>query len=205
MGKGEQTKQHIVAEAAGLFNQRGYVGTSMAELMKATGLQKGGIYNHFQSKHELSLAAFDYAIAQVTRLYRQVLRQERHGLRRMVGILDIYRRLMDDPPVPGGCPMLNAAVDSDDTDPVLRSRVRAAMDNWRSLLRQVLQKGVRRGEFRADIDIEMTITVVVATLEGGIMLGKLYNDPVLLNQAITHVQGYLQTLVEPVGNDGVKT
>ena len=120
----------------------------------------------------------------------------------MFGILQIYRRLIDEPPVPGGCPMLNAAVESDDTDPVLRSRVQAAMDNWRSLLRQVLQKGVERGEFQADMDIEKTVTVIIATLEGGIMLGKLYGDPVFLNHAISHGEQYLQTLAEPMDSIG---
>jgi AcrR family transcriptional regulator len=60
MTKGEQTRQRIVAEAAPVFNQRGYEGSSLADLMKATGLKKGGIYRHFSSKEELAAEAFDY-------------------------------------------------------------------------------------------------------------------------------------------------
>ena len=52
--KKEQTRQRIVAEAAPVFNQRGYAGSSLADLMKATGLEKGGIYRHFSSKEELA-------------------------------------------------------------------------------------------------------------------------------------------------------
>jgi len=55
MSKGEETRERIVAEAAALFNQRGYEGGSMSELMKATGLEKGGIYRHFSSQ-ELTVA-----------------------------------------------------------------------------------------------------------------------------------------------------
>jgi TetR/AcrR family transcriptional repressor of nem operon len=50
--KGERTRARIVATAAPLFNQRGYVGASMADLMAATGLEKGGIYRHFESKDD---------------------------------------------------------------------------------------------------------------------------------------------------------
>src|SRR4030088_3203913 len=58
--KGEQTRREIVQKAAPLFNQKGYEGTSLSDLMKATGLQKGGIYRHFSSKEELATEAFDY-------------------------------------------------------------------------------------------------------------------------------------------------
>ena len=55
--KGERTRQHIIETAAPLFNQRGFTGASMADLMEATGLEKGGIYRHCGSKDELAVAA----------------------------------------------------------------------------------------------------------------------------------------------------
>src|ERR1700692_5155036 len=61
MSKGQETRQRIVAEAAALFNQHGFEGGSISELMKATGLEKGGIYRHFSSKEELAVEAFDFA------------------------------------------------------------------------------------------------------------------------------------------------
>src|SRR5437667_10997992 len=60
MTKGEQTRRKIVAAAAPIFNQRGYEGSSLNDLMEATGLKKGGIYRHFTSKEELAAEAFDY-------------------------------------------------------------------------------------------------------------------------------------------------
>src|SRR5260370_8662436 len=60
MTKGEQTRKKIVAAAAPIFNQRGYDGSSLNDLMEATGLKKGGIYRHFSSKEELAAEAFAY-------------------------------------------------------------------------------------------------------------------------------------------------
>ncbi len=57
--KGAQTKAHIVAAAAPLFNVRGFAGTSMNDILDATGLEKGGVYRHFASKDEIAVAAFD--------------------------------------------------------------------------------------------------------------------------------------------------
>jgi AcrR family transcriptional regulator len=59
--KGEQTRQEIIRRAAPIFNQRGYDGAALSDLMRATGLEKGGIYRHFGSKQELAGDAFDYA------------------------------------------------------------------------------------------------------------------------------------------------
>src|ERR1700760_2334347 len=60
MTKGKQTRQRILAAAAPVFNQHGYEGSSLSELMEVTGLKKGGIYRHFSSKEELAAEAFDF-------------------------------------------------------------------------------------------------------------------------------------------------
>ena len=53
MTKGQQTRRKIIEAAAPIFNKRGYEGSSLNDLMAATGLKKGGIYRHFSSKEEL--------------------------------------------------------------------------------------------------------------------------------------------------------
>ena len=54
MRKGEQTRQEIIRKAAPIFNQKGYEGAALSDLMRATGLEKGGIYRHLESKEELA-------------------------------------------------------------------------------------------------------------------------------------------------------
>ena len=61
MRKGEQTRREIIRKAASIFNQKGYEGAALSDLMQATGLEKGGIYRHFDSKQQLAGEAFDYA------------------------------------------------------------------------------------------------------------------------------------------------
>src|ERR1700710_2716621 len=67
MRKGQATRQRIIAEAAPIFNQRGFAGCSMQDIMEATGLEKGGLYRHFQSKEELAMEAFRYALGRSKR------------------------------------------------------------------------------------------------------------------------------------------
>jgi TetR/AcrR family transcriptional regulator, transcriptional repressor for nem operon len=65
MGKGAQTRQRIIEQAAPLFNQGGMAGCTMQDILHATGLQKGGLYRHFSSKEELAVECLKYSLALV--------------------------------------------------------------------------------------------------------------------------------------------
>ena len=116
MRKGEQTRQEIIRKAAPIFNQRGYDGAALSDLMKATGLEKGGIYRHFESKQQLAAAAFDYA-------WKLAWDTQFEGTQAISNTVDrlqqIVRNFRDRRAglVPGGCPLLNTAIDSDDGIP----------------------------------------------------------------------------------------
>ncbi|NJL00408.1 MAG: TetR/AcrR family transcriptional regulator [Spirulinaceae cyanobacterium SM2_1_0] len=185
------TKASIIEQAARLFNQQGYAGTSMSDLMRATGLQKGGLYNHFRSKEELAIAAFDHLVQYLQQQSVRALRGKRHALDRFMAVLSVHEQIWHEPLIQGGCPILNTASESDDTQPVLRDRARQAMDTWRQFLHRILAKGIARGELPATTDTEAVVTMAIATLEGAVMLSKLYDDPAYLQRAIAQLRVYL--------------
>jgi TetR/AcrR family transcriptional regulator, transcriptional repressor for nem operon len=165
MAKGKTTRERIVTEAANLFNQRGFEGCSMSDLMAATGLEKGGIYRHFSSKEELAAEAF-------------------------VAIF-IERRT----PVPGGCPILNTAIEADDGNALLRDRARSALREWGDYLAEIVRAGIKRKEIRKDIDPNEVATVVISLLEGALMIARLERDKQALLSARTRLERYLETEV----------
>lgn len=192
MSKAQVTKARIIEQAAALFNQQGYAGSSMADVMRVTGLQKGGIYNHFRSKDELALEAFGFAVERIQQRFRGALTGKRHAVDRLMAMLSVYERFLEDPPVQGGCPLLNTAVESDDAHPALREQTQLAIDAWRSLIERIVEKGIARGELQSDVDAATVATILIATLEGGIMLSKLYGDPAHLERALAHLGTYVQ-------------
>ena len=74
---------------------------------------------------------------------------------------------------------------------IQRARARKAMDYWFTLTRQVVSRGIERGELRPDADPDAVATLVIATLEGATMLGKLYDQPVHVRRAIKHLAWYI--------------
>ena len=195
MRSGEHTRENIVRQAAGLFNQHGFAGASMSDIMEATGLQKGGIYRHFESKEALALEAFDYAVACMGARFAAAVEGRKGAIERLTAIIGVFASLPEDPPVPGGCPVMNAGIENDDGNPVLRERARQAMDGLRDLIRRTAEGGVARGQLRADTDCDELASVVVSTMEGGVALSKLYGDASHARRAAEHLRKYLETSV----------
>ena len=195
MSKGEQTREMILARAAQLFSRQGYFGSSLSDIMYETGLEKGGIYNHFSSKEQLALEAFDYAVELVQQRTKLALAGKVNAIDRLNAIVTVFQELVEDPLLIGGCPILSTAIEADDAQPALRERARAAMDDWRMTIHRIVRKGIERQEIRPGVDADVLATLLISTLEGAIMLSKLYGDNIHMHRVVEHLTGYIETVV----------
>jgi TetR/AcrR family transcriptional repressor of nem operon len=194
MSKGAQTRERILARSAQLFNRQGYSGSSLSDIMRETGLEKGGIYNHFSSKEQLTLEAFDYAYGLLQQRMRQALADKFHAIERLLAMVSVFRDLIEDPVVAGGCPILNAAIEADDANEPLRERAHAAMDNLYGTVIRIVNKGIERQQIRPDIVADEVASIFVATLEGAIMLSNLYKDPIHIRRAAGHINHIIEAM-----------
>src|SRR5260370_1007560 len=150
MRKGEQTRREIIRTAAAIFNQKGYNGAALSDLMRATGLEKGGIYRHFESKQELAGEAFDHA-------WKLAMDARFEGTQEIPNTVDQLNQIVCNfrdrrtGLIPGGCPLLNTAIDSDDGNPQLRAKARQALRSWLDRLQAISDEGKRRGGILCDI------------------------------------------------------
>ena len=193
MRKGEQTRQEIIRRAAPIFNQRGYNGAALSDLMKASGLEKGGIYRHFSSKEALAAEAFDYA-------WGETLKERIHDLDTISNTVDRLKQLVANfverrGIIPGGCPLLNTAIDTDDGNPVLRERARKALRGWRSYVVSIISAGIKAREIRPKVDAKEVATLIISSLEGAIMLYRLERNEQALHGVQAHLDDYLETEV----------
>ena len=193
MRKGEQTRQEIIRKAAPIFNQKGYDGAALSDLMRATGLEKGGIYRHFASKEELAAAAFDYA-------WRETLDARVRDLDTIPNSVERLKRLIANfverrGIIPGGCPLLNTAIDADDGNSVLRERARKALEGWRDYLVRVIRAGIKAREIRPATDAKKLATLIISSLEGAIMVYRLEQDDEAMRAVRAHLENYLETEV----------
>lgn len=189
MIKPDETKEKIINEAMLLFNVRGIAATSIQEIMQATGLPKGAIYRRFETKEAIVLAAFARAGDILKQCFAQAVEEGGSTLDKLLRIAAIYQDAVDRPPIPGGCPLLNTAVESDGTFPELRQRAAEAYGGMVKFVEAVIGEGIRNGEFREDIHAAEMAPFLIDSMEGAIMASRLTgsNAPVERNMRYTEM------------------
>ncbi|SRR6266571_2547588 len=191
MKKGEATRRRVVAQTAGLLNTRGYRSTPVSEIMRVTGLRKGGIYRHFDSRASLTLEAFGYSVERMRDRFRRALEGRATATDALLALLDVFGEAARDEAFHGGCPIMNLAIESDDADPKLRGAARKAMTQLVGCFEQVIAQGMRHGEF-PKADARARARVIVASLEGGVLLGNLYKDRAPMEAVLEHLARYVR-------------
>lgn len=173
MTKAEKTRQFIIEKTAPVFNVKGYSGTSMSDLTEVTGLTKGSIYGNFANKDEVALAAFEHNLQQVTNYIKSELQQQTTQRGKLKVYPKVYRGFLQHPFPVGGCPILNTAIEADDTHPALKQKACNALLVWKKSLAHTITKGIENGEFDKYTDAEQVAVTLMAQIEGGIMIAKL--------------------------------
>jgi AcrR family transcriptional regulator len=192
MKKGEITRQNIIAKAAPLFNQRGYAGCSMQDVMAATGLEKGGLYRHFSSKEELAVEAYRYAVGRAVKLRTDNV-DRAHGAVEL--LLSLVKRFVETRgELPGGCPVMNIAIDSDDGNPLLRKLAQESIQDWQKRLSAIVETGIRNGEIRKGTVPRTIANSIIATLEGALMISRLEGKRTALEDAQRTLRGVIQQI-----------
>lgn len=200
MTRATENRQRIITVTASLFNTRGYAGTSMSDVLEATGLHKGSVYLCFPSKDDLALAVFDYSVRMMLTKFDEAFQKAgARSIDQLLAFVDVYANLKDEAPFVGGCPVLNAAIESDDAYPFLRDRVAEALRQWQDLLGNIVKRGITRGEFATSTDPEQMANLIIAGIEGALMMVRLLRDPTPMRQMLEHLRGQIRALcVNPV-------
>jgi AcrR family transcriptional regulator len=189
MTKGANTRQRIIELAAPIFNQRGYAGASMQDVMLATGLEKGGLYRHFSSKEELATEAFRYALANAVKMRTEKQEAVQGAIPRLRFVID---RFVEAPSgIPGGCPLMNTAIDADDGNPALRELAREGIEDWKRRLAEIVGEGIAAGEIRPGTEPRRIANAVIAGLEGALMISRLEGTKQALSDARTTLDALL--------------
>ena len=196
LSKSETTKQFIIEMAAPLFNKKGYAGTSMNEILAATGMAKGGVYGHFESKDQIAAAAFEYSLNKVRGELLKKINQHTLSLEKLYAILAFYRNYTIRPTIEGGCPILNTAIDADDAYPFLKKKAKTALNDMLGGLQQIIDTGVSRQEFKDGISSRRIAEMMFAQIEGGIMMSKVTDDVNLLNSVLDNLRLYIDSNIK---------
>ena len=187
MSKADETRQYIIEKAAPIFNMHGYGGTSMSRLTEAIGMTKGAIYGNFKNKDEIACEAFEYNLSNIRKQIEAVVFSRKNACDQLIAFATFYIDNFHALSKKGGCPILNAAVDSDNSDLPIRSNVLRAIENWLDSVVLIIEGGKEKGEIKAHVNAGELASLFVSSIEGGIMLSKVTGDPASLQRVVNHI------------------
>lgn len=177
MSKAEQTREYIIEKAAPVFNTKGYAGTSMADLVEATGLTKGAIYGNFENKDEVAVAVYKYNVKKSRKRLDDACTGHKTAAGKLIAITEYYRLNWKAVFSRGGCPYLNASIEADDNLPFLKEHVKKSIKDWAKRFSSIIDEGIDNGEFRKKTDSTQYAYLIISMIEGSMMLAKIENEP----------------------------
>lgn len=189
--KSEKTRQFIIEQAAPIFNRKGFAGTSMNDILEATGLAKGGLYGHFESKEEMARETFRYSFEKAHNGIVAASAAKDSPLEKLLAICDYHKDYTKNSPIEGGCPILNYSIEADDTMPRLKKDVKAAVERQLNDIYRVIEKGKRIGEIRKEVNSEKYAAFIYSQIEGAIFLAKALDDHKKLNQSLEFLKSLI--------------
>lgn len=194
MSKAERTKQFIVEKTAPVFNAKGYAGTSINDLMNATGLSKGSIYGNFENKDEVALAAFDYNFGKITAYLKSKISATENAVERLLMYPRTFRNFLTLPFLQAGCPVLNTSTEADDTHPLLREKAANALISWKKSIENQVKRGMERKEIKPDTNPTEIAVILISMIEGAIMQAKVSGKTTELKIAMNYLEKLILSL-----------
>jgi AcrR family transcriptional regulator len=162
--RGIETRRRILDTAARVFAESGYLGTSLNEVIRATGLAKGGFYFHFASKEALALACLHDRQEQWIGKVMAAAMQHERAIDQLGSIpftlCDVYEQ---DPSF--RC-VGKLSLELMENFPELAPQVRPAMTAWVRLTSELIRRGQDEGDVRPDLDPDSAAEVAVAGVVG---------------------------------------
>jgi TetR/AcrR family transcriptional regulator, transcriptional repressor for nem operon len=196
--KGEVTRQNIIEKSMQLFSVQGYFNTSIAGIVKATGLTKGGLYGHFRNKEEIWYAVYDECV----RIWKGVVFQ---GVRHIPDPLARIERVMENSlknylgagVFEGGCFLFNALVELAGQSPSMSHHVLKGFKAFSALLRLWLEEAEQKSMLRDGLNLDGIANFLVISLNGTAPLYAASQDPAVWQQTLAQLQLYMQCLKKP--------
>jgi len=189
-------KKKIIGESLKLFSLKGFLSTSIHDILEAANTSKGGFYNHFETKEELFFAV----LSEAKRIWRGAtlagLDQVEKPVEKVKKLLENYRDryLKDKTNFPGGCIFVALSVELDDQKPALSRELNKGFSGLKAMVKKLLDQGKKSGELKRDVDTKAVTEMIFAGMLGASVIYGMEKSNASLDQTIGSLIEYLDKL-----------
>ena len=178
----EFCEDQVLDAAMEVFWENGYEGTSISDLMTATGLAKGSLYKAYGSKHNIFMLALGRYCEIISECHRQSLQSESEPRE---ALFNWYKQtlafLNNRKNSSRGCLGLNSLIELSDQHPVVKETVSRNQAYVTSLIQAQIETAQQQGSFSTDIDAK-DLTMIMALFHTGasVTVGSIFSEKELM-------------------------
>jgi TetR/AcrR family transcriptional regulator, transcriptional repressor for nem operon len=193
MAKTTPTRERLIHSALFLFWERGFAGTTMADLLTHAGVNSGSFYHFFESKEALLKAVLEeYLKALVPQVIEPAFRRTSEPIERIFAILAGYRARILQTNCQYGCPLGRLALEIDPENRPAHQLIAENFRGWIGAVRGCLEEG--RALLPEGQDLDALATYVLAVMEGAVMLSRSYGDVKPFDLTVAQLRNHFQLL-----------
>ncbi len=189
----ENTSDFIIETIAPIFNKKGYVGTSLSDMTKATKLTKGALYCNFKNKEELAVKSFQLNIQKALGPLFVQISEQSTSLEKLEVLTNYFRNYYDLVKLRGGCPVLNVGIDAKHNNPALFEETKKAASRLMKGLARIIQFGIDSSEIKQSVDPAKYARIIYAMIEGAVFMSLLYEDRSYLSEVVDSIDDIITT------------
>jgi len=190
----KSTRDRLIESARYLFWERGFAGTSMAELLAHAEVNSGSFYHFFDSKEALLRAVLEgYLHLLRPMVVDPAFAAVREPLERIFAILAGYRQRILATGCQYGCPLGRLALEIDPENAPAHALIAQNFQGWIEAVRECLE--AMRPSLPPDTDIDALATYVLVVMEGGVMLSRSYRSVEPFDHAVAQLREHFRLLV----------
>jgi AcrR family transcriptional regulator len=158
--RSEVTRRKIVDAAVELFNDVGYAGTGLGDIVERTGMTKGALYHHFASKEALAVAIINEGSATLLKTFQHISHSPAPALESMIhGVLVTVDLANTDKLVRMGAVLLRIFAKFSEASTLNYSA-------WLEEMGEQARRAQAEGDMRDDIDAQAAAEFIVSAILG---------------------------------------
>ena len=165
-------KEEIILQSMRLFSMKGFLSTSITDILEAASASKGGFYNHFRTKEDL----FHAVLSQSRKIWRERclagLDEVESPMEKVELLMENYRDryLKDYDDFPGGCIFITLAVELADSRPHLAAEVNEGFVRLKAMIKRLLDQTKEAEEMRDSVSTESVTEMLFSGMLGASMV-----------------------------------
>jgi TetR/AcrR family transcriptional regulator, transcriptional repressor for nem operon len=189
----DDTRERILLAAMKLFAEKGYLSTSVADILKEAGAHSGSLYHFFPTKQDVLVAVLGlYRDGIYPMLLAPAWEGVNDPIERVFALLAAYRRMLAETECLYGCPIGSIALELHEPDPPVRELLSVNFEGWVGHVKACLDDAHAR--LPAGADTKQLATLVLTVMEGGVMQSRTHRNLDAFDASVASLRDYFARL-----------